>query len=61
MNRIKEIKQVWLTQQLGKCYNIVNGYLQNMNQLSSKVLNQIVQILDVDVKELLESNIIKKK
>jgi transcriptional regulator with XRE-family HTH domain len=44
MNRIKEvfeqkgIKQVWLADQLGKSYNIVNGYVQNRTQPSIEVL-----------------------
>lgn len=58
MNRIKEvlkqkgIKQVWLADQLGKSYNIVNGYVQNRTQPSIEVLYRIAQILGVDVKEL---------
>ena len=38
MNRIKEvleekgIKQTWLAEQLGKSYNMVNGYVQNRQQ-----------------------------
>jgi len=59
MNRIKEvleekgIKQVWLAEQLGKSYNIVNGYAQNRNQPSLEVLYKIAEILQVDAKELL--------
>jgi putative transcriptional regulator len=62
MNRIKEvliqkgIKQVWLADQLGKSYNVVNGYVQNRNQPSLEVLFEIAKILDVDVKELLISS-----
>jgi putative transcriptional regulator len=61
MNRIKKvleqkgIKQVWLADQLGKSYNIVNGYVQNRSQPSIEVLFQIAEILGVDVKELLIS------
>ena len=61
MNRIKEvleqkgIKQVWLADQLGKSYNIVNGYVQNRSQPSVEILYKIAEILDVDVKELLIS------
>ena len=61
MNRIKEvleqksIKQVWLAVQLGKSYNIVNGYVQNRSQPSLEILYKIAEILDVDVKELLIS------
>lgn len=59
MNRIKEIleqkgiKQKWLAEQLGKSYNIVNGYVQNRQQPRLEVLYDIAKILDVPVKELL--------
>jgi transcriptional regulator with XRE-family HTH domain len=62
MNRIKEvleqkgIKQVWLADQLGKSYNIVNGYVQNRTQPSIEVLYRIAEILGVDVKDLLISS-----
>lgn len=62
MNRIKEvldqkgIKQVWLAEQLGKSYNMVNGYVQNRRQPSLEILNQIAEILSLDVKELIVSN-----
>lgn len=61
MNRIKEvleekgIKQIWLAEQLGKSYNIVNGYVQNRQQPRLEVLNEIAMILNVDIKELLVS------
>ena len=59
MNRIKEvleekgIKQTWLAEQLGKSYNMVNGYVQNRQQPRLEVLYEIARILDVEVKELL--------
>lgn len=59
MNRIKEvleekgIKQKWLAEQLGKSYNMVNGYVQNRQQPRLEVLYCIAKILDVEVKELL--------
>lgn len=62
MNRIKDIltsqgrTQRWLSEQLGKSYNMVNGYVQNRNQPSLNVLYSIAEILDVDVKDLLVSN-----
>lgn len=62
MNRIKEVleqkgyTQVWLSEHLGKSYNIVNGYVQNRTQPSIDVLYKIAKLLDVDVKELLVSN-----
>ena len=60
MNRIKEvlekkgIKQTWLAQQLGKSYNMVNGYVQNRQQPRLEVLYEIARILDVKPKELLK-------
>ena len=59
MNRIKEvlekkgIKQKWLAEQLGKSYNMVNGYVQNRQQPRLEVLYEIAKILDVEVKDLL--------
>lgn len=62
MNRIKEvleergIKQVWLSEKLGKSYNMVNGYVQNRQQPRLEVLYEIANILKIDVKELLKTN-----
>jgi transcriptional regulator with XRE-family HTH domain len=59
MNRIKAvledkgIKQTWLAEQLGKSYNMVNGYVQNRQQPRLEVLYEIAKILDVEVKDLL--------
>jgi putative transcriptional regulator len=59
MNRIKVvleekgIKQTWLAEQLGKSYNMVNGYVQNRQQPRLEVLYEIARILDVEVKDLL--------
>ena len=61
MNRIKEIleqkgiKQIWLAEQLGKSYNMVNSYAQNRRQPSIEDLYKIAEILSVDVKTLLIS------
>jgi transcriptional regulator with XRE-family HTH domain len=66
MNRIKEIlklkgiKQKWLSQQLGKSYNMINSYVQNRRQPSIEDLYKIAEILEVDVKEMLVSNKIKE-
>ena len=66
MNRIKEvldekyIKQTWLTEKLGKSYNIVNGHVQNRQQPILEVLYEIAEILEIDVKELLQSNKVTK-
>ncbi|MBS1549221.1 MAG: helix-turn-helix transcriptional regulator [Bacteroidetes bacterium] len=62
MNRIKEvleekgIKQTWLAEQLGKSYNMVNGYVQNRQQPRLEVLYEIANILQIDIKELLKTN-----
>ncbi len=62
MNRIKEvldekgIKQIWLSEKLGKSYNMVNGYVKNRRQPTLELLNQIAEILDIDVKDLIISN-----
>lgn len=62
MNRIKEvlekkgIKQIWLAEQLGKSYNMVNSYAQNRRQPSLEDLYKIADILQVDINELLISN-----
>jgi putative transcriptional regulator len=59
MNRIKEvlkekgIKQIWLSDKLGKSYNMVNGYVQNRQQPRLEVLDQIAKILDVNLKDLI--------
>lgn len=63
MNRIKEvleekgIKQIWLAEQLGKSYNMVNGYVQNRQQPRLEVLYEIARILDVNPKDLLKEDI----
>ena len=61
MNRIKELleekglTQVWLSEKLGKSYNMVNSYVQNRRQPSIEILFEIAKILNVDPKELLET------
>ena len=65
MNRIKEvleqkgIKQIWLSEQLGKSYNMVNSYVQNRRQPSIECLYEIAEILNIDAKELLIEREIK--
>ncbi len=60
MNRIKEvmdekgIKQTWLSEKLGKSYSQVNGYVQNRHQPRLEVLFKIAEILEVEVKSLIE-------
>jgi transcriptional regulator with XRE-family HTH domain len=63
MNRIKEvleqrgIKQTWLAERLGKSFCIVNSYVCNRRQPSLEVLFEIAKILNVDPKQLINSNI----
>jgi len=65
MNRIKEvleekgIKQIWLAEQLGKSYNMVNSYVQNRRQPSIECLYEIAEILNIEAKELLIEREIK--
>ncbi len=62
MNRIKKvleesgIKQTWLAERLGKSFCIVNSYVCNRHQPSLEVLFEIAKILNVDPKELIDSN-----
>ena len=62
MNRIKEvleekgIKQIWLAEQLGKSYNMVNSYVQNRRQPSLETLFEISKILKVEVKTLIKED-----
>lgn len=59
MNRIKEvlqergIKQTWLAEKLGKSFKMVNSYTCNRSQPSLSTLHKIADILQVDIKELL--------
>ena len=67
MNRIKEVleekgvTQTWLSEKLGKSYNMVNSYVQNRRQPSIEILFEIAKILKVDAKELLKSEMKGKK
>lgn len=60
MNRIKEVleekgvTQTWLSEKLGKSYNMVNSYVQNRRQPSIEVLFEIAKILKVKPSELLK-------
>ena len=60
MNRIKivleekGIKQIWLAEKLGKSFNTVNGYVQNRQQPRLEILNEIANILEVNIKDLIE-------
>jgi len=60
MNRINEVlknqgrTQKWLSENLGKSYNMVNSYVKNRRQPSLETLYKIAELLDVDPAELLE-------
>ena len=62
MNCLKEvlekrgIKQTWLAERLGKSFCMVNSYVCNRRQPSLDVLFEIATILNVDPKELIDSN-----
>lgn len=59
MNKIKVvldkrgIKQVWLAEQLGKSFNVINSYVHNRRQPSLETLYKIASILDVEINQLL--------
>ena len=63
MNRIKEvltekgIKQTWLAEKLGKSFSVVNSYVCNRRQPSLEVLFEIAKILQVNPKDLIDSQI----
>ena len=63
MNRIKEvleekgIKQTWLAERLGKSFSIVNAYVCNRRQPSLELLFEIARVLQVDVKDLIASEV----
>lgn len=67
MNRIKEVleeqgkTQTWLSEKLGKSYNMVNSYVQNRRQPSIEILFDIAKILKVDAKDLLATDLRKMK
>ena len=66
-NRIKEVlkerglKQTWLAEKLGKSFCMVNSYVCNRRQPSLEVLFEIAKILNVDPKELIDSDSIISK
>lgn len=61
MNKIKEVletkglTQTWLSDRLGKSYNMVNSYAQNRRQPSLEVLFEIAKILKVQPSDLLNN------
>jgi len=60
-NRIKEVlvnkkkTQVWLAEQLGKDVRTVSSWCTNRRQPSIEHLYSISELLDVDIRELLNS------
>lgn len=67
MNRIKEVleekgkTQTWLSEKLGKSYNMVNSYVQNRRQPSIEILFEIAKILNIEPSDLLIKNKTTKK
>ena len=63
MNRIKEvleqkgIKQTWLAESIGKSFSQTNAYVCNRRQPSLEMLFEIARVLDVDVKDLIDSKV----
>lgn len=62
MNKIKEIlesqgrTQTWLAKQIDKSYVVVTNYCNNNKQPSIPLLYQIAEVLDIDVRELLQKS-----
>lgn len=63
MNRIKEmleqkgIKQTWLAERIGKSFSQTNACVCNRRQPSLEMLFEIARVLDVDVKDLIDSKV----
>lgn len=61
MNRIKEvleekgIKQTWLAEKIGRSFSQTNAFVCNRRQPSLELLFKIAEVLQVDVKELIDS------
>lgn len=52
----KGITQTWFTEKLGESFNMANVYVQNRHQPSLETLNKIAALLEIDIKELLNSS-----
>lgn len=67
LNRIKmvlvehDLSQTWLSEQLGKSFSTVNAYCSNRQQPSLEMLQKIAEILNVDIKELINSKYTNQK
>ena len=46
----------WLAEQLGKTEHTISRWCHNKSQPSVAQLNEIASVLDVDIKDLLNSN-----
>jgi putative transcriptional regulator len=59
MNRIKDIlisqgrSQVWLADKIGRSYVVTTNYCNNKTQPSLSILRKIADVLEVDIRELL--------
>jgi putative transcriptional regulator len=49
----KRIKQTWLAEKLDKSYKMVNSCVQNRRHPSLEVLNKIVDLINIDIKDLI--------
>lgn len=56
MGKEKGVTQNWLAEKLGKSYNLVNGYVQNRQQPRIEILFKIAKLLNIDPKELIQSD-----
>lgn len=50
----KGIKQIWLSEKLGKSYNTINNYVKNRIQPSISVLNEIATLLKVEIEDIID-------
>ena len=50
------VGQTWLENKIGKSYNMVNGYVQNRQQPRLEILFEIAKLLNIDPKELIQSD-----
>lgn len=66
MNRIKEVlkeqgrSQTWLAQKIGKSYIVVTNYCNNKSQPKIPTLQKMAEVMDVDVRDLLNPTIKSK-
>lgn len=59
INRIKEVlneqgkTQAWLAREVGKSKNTINSFCNNYSQPNVRLLHEMAQIIDVDIRVLL--------